>query len=589
MRLATRILPVIALLSVNCQLSTTATAQGKPCRQGLKGVYVTWSKSSSNAGIGRFDPGSGRASVLPGFTWEVSGEPRSVAIGTNEPFSGGNSMKGFYGPGENATNINIRIEPNNVAAGAPIPHSATLTIRFDAGTPASGWGFSVVDLDVDQVKFRAKDSSGAEVPTTTLARWFVQRFDANPSTDGVNVPSWDKQGVAVVGSESSAITLRTTVEGGLDDTEAGSAWFQPNISLSELTFEYQSLQETATPSYHVFIAACATTYINPTPTPATGGDSDGDTLMDVTEGSGDPDNDDIPNYLDRDSDNDTIPDSVEGAGDPDQDDKPNYTDLDSDGDDVPDSIERDPDASGNPSTGADTDRDGVDDGATSRTNDPIDDSDSDSIPDYLDQDSDNDGIDDGDEAFDLDGDGTRDIVPLGLDEDDNGIDDAFEAFDSADDVNSRYSGDPNESLCRTITIKKLKKNVEKRLNALANRVPTFAKRASACGASVPSDLVSGAMLTRRLFEQNLRSSFSDTGLLCPASVCTLVAKKNDKAALQALARKLYQDAKKAKLLTIASCGSSPDKPTVRRPTTETFAAQLRSEISKLPKQLSTCR
>jgi hypothetical protein len=36
-----------------------------------------------------------------------------------------------------------------VAAGVPIPHSATLTIRFDAGAPASGWGFSVVDLDVD--------------------------------------------------------------------------------------------------------------------------------------------------------------------------------------------------------------------------------------------------------------------------------------------------------------------------------------------------------------------------------------------------------------------------------------------------------
>jgi hypothetical protein len=588
MRLSKHLLSLATVIGMQCSLSADAIAQGKPCRQGLKGVYVTWSKSSTTTGLGRFEPGSGRASVLPGFSWEITGEPRTISVATNEPFSGGNSMKGFYGPGEDATNLNVRIEPNNVGAGAPIPHSALLTIRFDAGTPASGWGFAVVDIDVDQVKFRAKDTAGVAVPSATIARWFVQRFDANPPTDGVNIPSWDSQNVAVVGSESSSITLRSNVEGGLTDTEAGSAWFQPNVSLSELSFEYQSLQESATPSYHVFIAACSTTFVSPTPTPFVGGDSDGDTIPDATEGSGDPDNDDMPNYLDRDSDNDTILDSTEGTSDPDSDGNPNFTDLDSDGDDVPDIIERDPDASGNPATGKDDDRDGIDDGSSSRTNEPVDDSDTDSIPDYLDQDSDNDGKDDGDEAFDLDGDGQRDIQPSGKDDDDNGIDDAFEAFDSADDVNSHFSGDSSESLCQVIAVKKIKKNVEKRLTALVNRVPMFAKRAAACRATVPAGLVSGALLNKRIFEQSLSAAFPDRGLVCPASVCTLTNTKNDRSALQALAKKLYQDAKKAKLLTIAACGSSPEKPTVRRPTTETYAAQLRSEINKLPKQLSKC-
>lgn len=565
-----------------------AAAQGRPCRQGLKGVYVTWSKNSSTTGEGRFEPGSGRASVLPGFSWEVSGTPLTVNVASKEPFSGGNSMNGFYGSADSATNLNVRINANNSSSGSVIPNSALLTIRFDAGTPASGWGFAVVDMDVDQVRFRAKDTLGNEVPAATLARWFVQRFDANPSTDGVNIPAWDKDEIAVIGSESGSSKWRTTVEGGLTDTEAGAAWFQPQISLSELRLEYQSLQETATPSYHVLLAACSTTYTDPTPTPNVAGDSDSDTISDTVEGSGDPDNDDIPNYLDRDSDGDTILDSIEGSVDSDGDGKGNCVDLDSDGDDVPDSIERDPDASGNPANGSDSDRDGIDDGAEQRTQEDIDDSDQDTIPDYLDQDSDNDGKDDGDEAFDIDGDGKRDIDPLGIDADDNGLDDAFEAFDSADDVNSGFSGDPNEALCQSVGIKRTKMIVLQRLAALAQRVPTFSKRAVQCGARVPTGLVIDAAFYRRNFEQKLNSTFPDRGVVCPESTCKLMSNRNAKGQLRALASKIYRSAKQAKLITITACGVRDEKPSARRPTTETFLAQLLSEIDKLPQKLSRC-
>jgi hypothetical protein len=140
-----------------------------------------------------------------------------------------------------------------------------------------------------------------------------------------------------------------------------------------------------------------------------------------------------------------------------------------------------------------------------------------------------------------------------------------------------------------VKTKKQKKNVQTRLAALSNRVPTFASRASRCGGAVPTDLVSGALLNRRSFEQRLQSAFPDRGLLCPETVCPLAKTPDDKAALQALAQLLYRDAKKAKLLAIAACGSSPEKPTKKRPTTETYAAQLRREIAKLPKRLSKCR
>jgi len=42
-------------------------------------------------------------------------------------------------------------------------------------------------------------------------------------------------------------------------------------------------------------------------------DSDGDGIPDSVEGTGDPDNDGLPNYLDPDSDNDGVPDATEWA------------------------------------------------------------------------------------------------------------------------------------------------------------------------------------------------------------------------------------------------------------------------------------
>lgn len=568
--------------------STESNAAPRPCRQGLKGVYVTWAKNSSDTGTGTFSAPSGRASVLPGFTWEVTGSPYSIKVGTDEPFSGGNSMKGFYGQADNATNLNIRIDGNNTPANQPVPHSAVLTLRFDAGTPASGWGFAVVDIDVDQVKFSAKDTNGTAIPTSTIAKWFVQKFDANPSTDGVNIPSWDSGSAAVVGSESSSTTFRTTVEGNLTDTEAASAWFQPTVSLSELTFEYQSLQETATPSYHVLIAACETTYIAPTPTPAVSGDSDGDTIPDATEGSGDGDNDDRPNYLDQDSDGDTIPDSVEGGGDTDGDNIPDYLDEDSDGDDVPDRIEHDPDGTDSTPSNTDSDRDGIDDGEESKTNDPVDDKDTDGTPDYRDSDSDNDGKDDGDEAYDLDGDGKRDIDPTGTDSDGNGVDDAFENFRNPDQLNPDFIGETSQPLCDKVALTTRKAQILQRLNELAARVPKFASRAKLCGGSLSPFFVKNASYTARLLQKELKSSFKNEELQCLARVCPLSSRSAVKTSLLHYADKIARYARTAKLEAIKSCGDKPSSKPDSRPQTDDYLKALKQEIYGLPASVSEC-
>lgn len=91
------------------------------------------------------------------------------------------------------------------------------------------------------------------------------------------------------------------------------------------------------------------------------------------EGTGDPDGDGIPNYLDLDSDGDGIPDATEGVDDADGDGIPNCLDLESDGDGIPDAIEW------------------IGDGTAE---DPHPDVDGDGIPNYLDLDSDGDGVSD---------------------------------------------------------------------------------------------------------------------------------------------------------------------------------------------------
>jgi hypothetical protein len=579
----------LSIVATVVLLCGSAAANGKPCRHGHNGGYVVWSKTGAQSGTGQFVFASGFASVLPGFTWEITGDLLNVKVGQDEPFQGGNSMKGFYGQADDATNLNIRIDPNNQNAGAPIQKSVTLTLTFNAGTPASGWGFSVIDIDVDQVKFSAKDTAGNSVPASRIARWFVQRFDANPSVDGSNIPAWDSAEPAVIGSESSSTKWRSTVEGNLADTEAASAWFQPDISLSELTFEYESLQSFATPSYHVLIGACATTFVNPTPTPMASGDSDGDGLTDTTEGSGDVDNDDRPNYLDKDSDGDTVPDSVEGGGDTDGDGIPDFEDGDSDGDGVGDQIERKPTRDDSPETGRDDDRDGIDDGEVSRSSETPSDDDGDGVPDYRDTDSDNDGKSDGEEAFDLDGDGDRDIVPLGVDENHNGIDDAFDDIQDPDRINLSYIGESGEAPCTSTSIAKTKATVLTRMAALADRVPSFASRTKGCGGAYPGGLVKSASAKRRAFVKRLDAAFPAARLTCSQEVCPMVKKVKDKAVLKALAKDLFGYAKQSKRGAQRACpAEAPSATPDTRRATDAYFAQLAVEIAKLPASMSEC-
>lgn len=578
----------VSLLASVDQVEAQST--GRPCRAGLKGDYVVWSKTTDTSGRGEFSLPSGRAAVLPNFTWVVTGSPQNVEIGEDEPFSGGNSMKGYYGQADDANNLNVRIQANDVAPGRPIPHSAVVTVTFDAAAPGSGWGFSVIDIDVDQVRISATDSRGQPVSAALIAQWFVQKFDANPPKDGVNIPSWDANSSAVVGSSSRSTRYRQTVEGGLTDTEAASAWFQPTTAIRQLVFEYESLQGEATPSFHILVASCATTFVAPTPTPAGSNDSDGDGITDNQEGDGDPDNDDRPNYLDKDSDGDTIPDSVEGDDDEDGDGIPDFLDGDSDGDNVPDIIERDPNNETSDPSGEDSNRDGIDDGQNDETNKTPTDDDGDGTPDYQDSDSDNDGKTDGDEAYDLDGDGEPDVVPSGEDSNDNGVDDAFEDFDSPEDLNPAFVGEVSQAPCKGVRVRVQKSAVSAKLDALANRIPQFAQRLRSCGGTFPASLVSQGAAVTESFRSKMSSAYRNKELQCPRSVCAVRQRRTNKAELSALAQVIFQYAKQSKVNAVRQCGEPPRSSVPdTRPTTEVYLQELQAAIADLPSKVSRCR
>jgi hypothetical protein len=580
------------LLVAAFMMSTaSAVAEPKQCYSRAGGVYAAWQKSSSYHGTGAFSVPAPNAARMPNFTWRVTGAPDSVRVHQNEVFDGGNTMEPIYGEAEPEQNLNVRIESNGVEVNNIIPHSAVVTITFDQVAPASGWAFAVTDLDVDQVQIRAIKETGGYASAKEIDSWFVQRFDANPEEDGPgNIPSWDPANSAVVGSESSSKTWRTKVEGYLEDSEAGAAWFQPNVALRKLIFEYKSLQREATPSFHVFLASCVTVYPTPIPTPSLIGDTDVDGITDEEEGRGDPDNDEIPNYYDRDSDNDNIPDAVEGGGDTDGDGTPNSQDGDSDNDGVQDQIERDAEDTFPDPSGTDADRDGVDDAVEPEILEPVDDSDSDGTPDVVDQDSDNDGTPDTREAFDLDGDGDQDVTPTGVDDDGDGVDDAFDRFTSVTDINDAGAETVKTPPCTSSSLVQQKRDVRRRMQALYERVPKFVSRAAACGAASQESFRNDAILARRSFEKLMATSFLDQELSCPTVLCPRVKRDIAKRKLNRAAQQLARYARTAKLKAIAACKvvEPPNKKPDNRPRTEDYFRALQGTIAKLPNHVSRC-
>ena len=216
--------------------------------------YAKFTRTGENTGRGTFSH-----AVLPGFTWKVTGAlAREVQILNDEVFDDGNAMEARFGQADHAENLRMQAMPNGEGTiGQPVTAIDTLTVIFDRPTPDTGWGFCVVDIDVENLVIGAIDSDGNEVPPEKINDWLVELFDANLSEYGINLPKWDSENAALLASSSpdDYTVYDTLVIGGLYDKEAPAAFFMPDMPLQALILRHENLQALYKVSYHFYIAS----------------------------------------------------------------------------------------------------------------------------------------------------------------------------------------------------------------------------------------------------------------------------------------------------------------------------------------------
>ncbi len=353
--------------------------------------------------------------------------------------------------------------------------------------------------------------------------------------------------------------------------------------------------------------------------------------MDTVEGSGDDDQDGVPNYLDRDSDNDGIFDIIEGGGrdsnddgiadaltdsdgdglvdayDPDSggssqpvpdldgDGRPDYLDRDSDSDGISDLIEGQRGVTFRPPSGTDTDGDGIDDAfepAYGGYHETPPDTDGDGVSDYQDVDSDGDGESDSTEAFDFNGDGTPDIAPAGIDADSDGIDDAYASYSNPQALRNtwRLIPDAGSAQCSARTIANTLKRIGSARNTLVRRGELFAQRARACGSTRSGPALSQIYRLSSSLQDLLTSTYAGTLYRCPAGICTTVSVKALVRRLSATARTLGGAAKKIKKTTIVACKVPPHTTdgARRRKASDDYTNDLVKALQRLPKTVTRC-
>lgn len=223
--------------------------------------YADFEFTGSNQGTGTFVH-----AALSNFNWTASGTINGqVEILNSETFDDGSMFESTFGQADNAENIRTQIYPNGTGTiGTPILSTSKLTIDFDQVTPIAGWGFCVIDIDVENCLISAIDDNDNPVSTTVIDTWLLELFDADIVTDGVNLPKWDPTNAALLGTNTPTgyTVYNNIVIGGLSDSEAAGAFFMPNIPLKSLMIDFENLQDLSYVSYHFYIGSESTASVS---------------------------------------------------------------------------------------------------------------------------------------------------------------------------------------------------------------------------------------------------------------------------------------------------------------------------------------
>lgn len=194
-------------------------------------MYADWSLSGTTGTMTIPATGSASATFTTTSTAPSLQSGKSTYLSANTPF--GN----VFGSSEGMPYLLL-----HTAAGRT-PSATTFTFRTAA--PASGWGFTLGDIDADQVTITATDAAGAPVPAASLGYESSFNFCAvtpRPSSCGTG-PFTDKP----VWDEATA-----TLAGNGADTQGASAWFRPAAAIKTLTFTFSRLS--GLPAYQIWFA-----------------------------------------------------------------------------------------------------------------------------------------------------------------------------------------------------------------------------------------------------------------------------------------------------------------------------------------------
>ena len=221
--------------------------------------YATFSGGLS--GTGTFT-----CSESPDFTYSITGD---VAPGdTNVPGTpqvinnGGGGLEAIFGQADGQQNIEVEVAGfgggNGGGIGATIVNTVVTTLNFNSPTTPGALAFVMADVEQDQVQVCALDANGAPVPNSVIAGWFQTAFNAD-NVGGATPPSWDPATATLVGEFAAAPVRQTVYVADLPDNEAGAAWFQVDIAITQLQLKSQALGVAPDdPSQHFLFASLCT-------------------------------------------------------------------------------------------------------------------------------------------------------------------------------------------------------------------------------------------------------------------------------------------------------------------------------------------
>ncbi|MFT3750013.1 MAG: T9SS type A sorting domain-containing protein [Agriterribacter sp.] len=199
--------------------------------------------------------------VVPDFSWQVSTSSNKLNklsfTLTSDEMPDPNAWESKYGNISTSTPCLIaRNGGNSSVSGAPLGIPITTIITFATPASGNGWGFMLLDVDVEQIDIEATDEYGNLYSNAEVNSWFKAVGDADVTTDNAT-PCWSAGSATVVGSGAvtSPCTRRTTLSSSLYEGVGAFAYFEPDVPVKSLLFHFYNLQDINLTSYRLFIAA----------------------------------------------------------------------------------------------------------------------------------------------------------------------------------------------------------------------------------------------------------------------------------------------------------------------------------------------